>query len=554
MNPKDFPCSSGGATVVWNDNPDFPCSKCGKYACYEFHHPTHVRYCEDCFDSVRKNGLAGNILTYARTALNSDDLTVRSNNRHALRDARELAELVLKESKCGGVVECRCGGVSSGKFKELKDYLNHLPCPSISPQTATSAQDVVQEVKAPTCDCPCNWGYHSAGCATWDTVQNVGGYWHTAYKNVGLELDTLREKLRELGDRGLVREPVSPQAASAQDAVQEIQTFRESVPPQVAVQEIQTPSEVAPLQVAQAARVAAVSFIEREDGRLLCVWNRRYGGWVLPGGKVEEGETVDAGQERELREETSLETLTRKQIYYGPVKSSKSGKPRLNADEAELKRASFVYIFRVTTEGTPREVEFGCPITWLTREEFLQWSPFRDLYVEVFKSLAGFIDAARSSEPTRGKHQTREEHRADVIAYWRLYLDKLDKETASSRQTVQELSLQRIDKEKRWKLLNFAMKASIGDWRLTWIRNKDDSWNLSRFDKETRQKVAFSSDDMAYIAASQPQVILALLRRIDELEVEAHNHDRRMLEVNYERARAKCDCGFYPDCRPTCQR
>ena len=40
---------------------------------------------------------------------------------------------------------------------------------------------------------------------------------------------------------------------------------------------------------------AAVSYVERSDGRILCVWNSRYGGWTLPGGKVEEGETVEAG-------------------------------------------------------------------------------------------------------------------------------------------------------------------------------------------------------------------------------------------------------------------
>ena len=44
---------------------------------------------------------------------------------------------------------------------------------------------------------------------------------------------------------------------------------------------------------------AAVSYIERGDGRILCVWNSRYGGWTLPGGKVEEGETVEAAQERD---------------------------------------------------------------------------------------------------------------------------------------------------------------------------------------------------------------------------------------------------------------
>jgi len=66
---------------------------------------------------------------------------------------------------------------------------------------------------------------------------------------------------------------------------------------------------------------SAVSYIERKDGRLLCVWNRRYGGWSFPGGLVEEGGTLEVAQARELREETSLVTVKREPMFDGPHKT-----------------------------------------------------------------------------------------------------------------------------------------------------------------------------------------------------------------------------------------
>jgi len=117
----------------------------------------------------------------------------------------------------------------------------------------------------------------------------------------------------------------------------------------------------------------AVGIVRRDDGRLLCVWNKRYGGWGFPGGKVEEGETVPMALVRELREETSLHALSWRQVYEGPHKT----KPQ----EGTEGRGSIVHVFFVTAYlGDPKEQEIGSPVTWLTREEFLRWTPFREFY------------------------------------------------------------------------------------------------------------------------------------------------------------------------------
>jgi len=125
-------------------------------------------------------------------------------------------------------------------------------------------------------------------------------------------------------------------------------------------------------------KYAAISLIERpEDRRLLCVWNGRYGCWSLPGGMVEEGETVEQALARELREETGLQLAAFDLLYDGP-----HGVP-----SADPTRAKAVKVYRVTATGEPREMEVGRPVTWLTQEEFLKWSAFAVLYEKVFALL-----------------------------------------------------------------------------------------------------------------------------------------------------------------------
>lgn len=122
-------------------------------------------------------------------------------------------------------------------------------------------------------------------------------------------------------------------------------------------------------------RHAAVSLIEK-DGKLLCVYNRRYEGWTLPGGLVEEGETSEQGQERELREETGLCTKSARLAWSG-----------IHAGPEKEGRASIVDIYIVEAEGQPEPVEPGCPIHWMTRDEFLAKCPFAETYKRIFAEL-----------------------------------------------------------------------------------------------------------------------------------------------------------------------
>ena len=128
---------------------------------------------------------------------------------------------------------------------------------------------------------------------------------------------------------------------------------------------------------------AAVCMVTRDDGCYLCVWNKRYGGWSFPGGKVEETDnSVLAAAMRELREETGC--FVSNMAPHEPVFEGEHG------IKVEGSRGSTVSIFHVPSQfllGEPQETELGCPVTWLTREEFLKWSPFKSFYERVFEKI-----------------------------------------------------------------------------------------------------------------------------------------------------------------------
>lgn len=121
---------------------------------------------------------------------------------------------------------------------------------------------------------------------------------------------------------------------------------------------------------------AAVGLVQR-DGKFLCVWNKRYGGWAFPGGKVEDGERVEYTLQRELLEETGIVVRAFEEAYDAP-----------HGVKVESTRGSHVHVFRVDAwQGEPRECEAGSPVTWFTREEFLKWSPFAAFYEKMFAAL-----------------------------------------------------------------------------------------------------------------------------------------------------------------------
>lgn len=138
-----------------------------------------------------------------------------------------------------------------------------------------------------------------------------------------------------------------------------------------------------PSLLTKSPKEAAVSMVERPDGKLLCVWNRRYSGWSLPGGMVEEGETPEDAQQRELKEETDLLTTNRTKVFEG-----EHGLP------AQEERANCVHVFQVTASGLAKEMEIGCPITWLTPEEFIATSPFGYFYKQVFETTGKILNSS----------------------------------------------------------------------------------------------------------------------------------------------------------------
>jgi len=97
----------------------------------------------------------------------------------------------------------------------------------------------------------------------------------------------------------------------------------------------------------EAPRPAAAAVVEGPEG-IVCV-RRRYppeaGGWCLPGGFVEAGETIEDAARREVREETGLEVAVHRQLgVFGPVIAFVAARPtggRLCAGTDALEAAAF---------------------------------------------------------------------------------------------------------------------------------------------------------------------------------------------------------------------
>lgn len=144
------------------------------------------------------------------------------------------------------------------------------------------------------------------------------------------------------------------------------------------------------------ARKTVVAYVEFGE-LLLVVWNKRFGGWALPGGMVEEGESLEAALARELYEETRLTVFQCSALYDAPV-----GELAARFQTPDDRLGTHAHVFRVLTHHDAyREGERGCPCTLFTREEFLRWSPFAPFYHKMFAILAASGGLGRVAPPPR---------------------------------------------------------------------------------------------------------------------------------------------------------
>jgi ADP-ribose pyrophosphatase YjhB (NUDIX family) len=100
---------------------------------------------------------------------------------------------------------------------------------------------------------------------------------------------------------------------------------------------------------------------------------------------VEDGETPEAAQRRELGEETGVLTVSARLVHEGP-----HGLPHKPG------RASIVCLFLVEAVGGPREMEEGCPVAWKSVEDFLAQSAFRNFYAPILPQI---VAEAEESQP-----------------------------------------------------------------------------------------------------------------------------------------------------------
>jgi 8-oxo-dGTP diphosphatase len=134
---------------------------------------------------------------------------------------------------------------------------------------------------------------------------------------------------------------------------------------------------------------AACCYVERSDGKILVVWNKRYGRWGLPGGKVEPDESLLDCAERELLEETGCYMRKAEPLYHGPHDAS-----------VESTRGSLVHVFLIELrhDSKPRECEVGCPITWLSKDELITEGIAPDFYKRLFTALDQLPPAPQEEE------------------------------------------------------------------------------------------------------------------------------------------------------------
>ena len=114
-----------------------------------------------------------------------------------------------------------------------------------------------------------------------------------------------------------------------------------------------------------------------EEGRILVVRTTYLGpGWMLPGGRVERGETLHAAAARETLEETGLHARIERLVLVDAHRTT-----------------SVSFVFRGHVEGGELEPQFGeiAEAGWVDREEIARSSPRLHQLLEMIEGADGGV-------------------------------------------------------------------------------------------------------------------------------------------------------------------
>ena len=135
--------------------------------------------------------------------------------------------------------------------------------------------------------------------------------------------------------------------------------------------------------------------------KLLMVFHKKLGGWVIPGGHLEKDECPSDGAKREVLEETGVEA---KILNYSEANIQSSAKeiqvpnpyvtleefiPEKNGKEAHI-HIDFIYLAEADENQTliKQEVEVN-DVKWMTLAEVLDSNTFNSVKVMAMKTLKG---------------------------------------------------------------------------------------------------------------------------------------------------------------------